>query len=125
MDKTIHAAQVDEHTVAGDVLDGSFEHLAFFELGDDFAFLLLELDLDECLVADNDVLVFLVDLDNLEFHGLAHEHIIVADRTYIDLRSGKECFDSEYIHDHTALGAALDVALDDFVFFQSLVDAFP
>ena len=50
MDETVHAAEVDEHTVGGDVLDGAFEYLAFFELGDDFALLLLELSLDEGLV---------------------------------------------------------------------------
>ena len=85
MDKTIHAAKVDEHTVAGDILDGTFQHLTFFELGDDFAFLLLEFGFNECFVRYHNILEFLIDLDYLELHGLANEDVVVADGTYIDL----------------------------------------
>ena len=52
MDEAVNTAKVDEHTVVGDVLDCTFEHLTLFELRDDLATLLLELGLDECLVAD-------------------------------------------------------------------------
>ena len=50
MDEAVDAAEVDEYAVVGDVLDDAFENLAFFELRDDFAFLLLELGLDEGFV---------------------------------------------------------------------------
>jgi len=66
-----------------------------------------------------------VDLDNLEIGGFAHVHIVVADGLHVNLRSGEEGFNAEHIHDHTALGAALDVTRDDFVVFEGLVDAIP
>ena len=125
MDETVHAAEVDEHAVGGDVLDGSFKHLAFLELGDDFALLLLELGLDEGLVGDNDVFEFGVDLHDLELHGLAHEDVVVADGFHVDLRAGEEGLDAEDVDDHAALCAALDVTLDDLVVFESLVDTLP
>ena len=54
-------SQVDEYAVRGDVLDSTLEYLAFFELGDDFAFLLLELGLDEGFVRNDNVLELGVD----------------------------------------------------------------
>ena len=125
VDKTIYAAQIDEHTVGGDVLDGSLENLTFFEFGDNLALLLLEFGLDESLVGNDNVLEFGVDFDNLEFHGLANEDIIVTDGLDVDLRTGQEGLDAEDVDDHAAFGAALDVTLDDFVVFEGLVDAFP
>ncbi len=125
MDKSVYAAQVDEHTVGSDVLDSAFEHLAFFEFGDDFFLLLFEFGLDESLVAYYDVAVFLVDFNNLEFHSLVHIHVVVADGAYVNLAAGQECLDAEYVYYHTALCAALDIALDDFVVLQRLVHALP
>ena len=118
VDKTIDTAQVDEHTVGSDVLDSAFEHLTLFEFGDDFAFLLLKLGLDESLVAYNNIAEFGVDLHNLEFHGLADEDIVVADGFHVDLRAGEESLDAEHVDDHAAFGAAFDVTLDDFIVFK-------
>ena len=125
VDEAVYAAKVDEHTVAGDVLDRTLEHLTFFELGDDFALLLLEFGLDECLVADNHVLEFLIDFNDFELHGLANEDVVVADRLHVDLRAGEEGLYAKHIDNHATLCAAFDVALDDFVFLESLVDAVP
>ena len=85
MNETVNAAKVDEHTVAGDVLDCTLKYLTFLKLSDDLTLLLLKLGLDESLVADNDILEFLIDLNDLELHGLAHEDIIVADGLDVDL----------------------------------------
>ncbi len=85
MDEAVYAAKVDEYTVRSDVLDRTFEHLTLFELGDDFALLLFEFGFDECLVADNDVLEFLVDLHDLELHSFAYEDVVVADGFHVDL----------------------------------------
>ena len=125
VDQTVYAAQVDEYTIRGDVLNGSFENLTLLQLRDDFLLLLFQFSLDESLVADNNVLVFLIDLDNLELHCLAHENIVVTDGLNVNLRAGEECFDTEYIYNHTTLSAALHEALDDFFIFQSLVHAIP
>jgi len=92
---------------------------------DDLFALLLEFSLNECLVANNHVLEFLVDFNNLEFHGLAHVHIVVADGLNVDLRSGEKGFDAEYVDNHATLGAAFDKAFDDFVVGKCGADALP
>ncbi len=102
MDKAVHAAEIDEYAVCGDVLDLAPEHLALFKLGDDFA-LRASSSASMSFVADNHVFVFLVDFDNLEFHCLVDEYIVVADRTDVDLRAGEERLDAEHVHDHAVL----------------------
>ena len=125
VDQTVYATQVDEYTVRCDILDNTLEYLSLLEFADDFLLLLFQLSLDESLVRNNDVLEFLVDLNDLEFHRLANEYIVVADRLHVDLRTRQECFDAEYVYDHTTLRAALDVTLDNFFVFQSCVYAIP
>ena len=85
MDKTIYATKVDEYTIRSDILNRTLKNLTLLELGDDIFLLLLELSLDESLVRNNNVLKLLVDLNDLEFHGLAYEYIVVTDRLNIDL----------------------------------------
>ena len=125
MNQTVYATQVDEYTVGCDILNGTFENLSFFEFTDDFFLLLFQFSLDKSLVRNNDILEFLIDFNNLEFHSLANEYIIVADRLNVDLRTRQECFDTEYVDNHTTLSAALDVTLDNFFIFQSSVHAVP
>ncbi len=85
VDKTVNASEVDEYTVSGDVLNDTLEHLTSFELGDDVLLLLLELGFDKSLVRNDNILEFLVDLYNLEFHSLTNEDIVIADGLYINL----------------------------------------
>ena len=125
VDQAVYAAQVDEYAVRGDVLDGTFEDLAFFELRHDLLLLCFELGFDQRLVRYDHVAELLVDLHDLELHGLVYVNVVVADRFHVDLRAGQERLDAEYVDDHTALGAALDVTLDNLVFLQSLVDTIP
>ena len=73
----------------------------------------------------NDILVFLIDLDNLELHRLANEYVVVADGLHVNLRAGQEGFDAEDVDNHATLRAALDVALDDFLVLKSGVDTLP
>ena len=125
VDKTIYATEVDEYTVSGDVLNCTFEYLTFFKLGDDIFLLLFEFGFNKSLVRYNDILEFLIDFYNLEFHCLANEDVVITDRLNIDLRTGKECFDAKYINNHTTLSAALDVTLDDFVVFEGFINTIP
>ena len=125
MDQTVHTAQVDEYAVGGDVLDRTLEDLALLEFRHDDLLLSLELGLDQRLVRHDHVAVLLVDLDNLELHGLVHIYVVVTDGLHVDLRTGEEGLDAEDIDDHAALRAALDVTLDHFVLLQGLIDAVP
>ena len=126
VDEAVNATEVDEHTIRSDVLDGAFEDLTLLEVADDLGFLSLDFVFDKSFVGNNDVLIFVVDFDDLEFHGLVNENIVVADGLDIDLGAGEEGFDVvENGDDETALGAALDVTGDDFLALVSLIDAIP
>ncbi len=125
MYQAVHAAQVDEHTIRSNVLHGALQYLTLLQLGDDLLLLLLQLSLDQSLVADNHVTIFLVDFYYLELHGLAHEDIIVADRLHVNLAARQESLYAKYVYDHATLRAALYVALDDFLVVQRLVYAIP
>ena len=125
VDQAVHAAQVDEYAVGGDVLDGSLEDLALLQLGHDDLLLGFEFGLDERLVRHDHVAELLIDLHDLELHGLVHVYVVVANGFHVDLRSGQERLDAEHVDDHTALRAALDVTLDDFVLLQRFVDTVP
>ena len=125
VNETVNTAEVDEYTVRSDVLNSTFEHLTLLELRNDFLLLGFEFCFDKSLVRNNNVLEFLVDLNDLEFHCLTNEYIVVADGLNIDLRTGKERFDTEYVNNHTTLSAALDVTLNDFLRFESSVNAIP
>ena len=85
VNQTVYAAQVDEDAVRGDILNGTLEYLSFFKLADDFFFLLFQFGFDKSLVRNNDILEFLVDFNDLEFHSLSYEYIVVADRFHVDL----------------------------------------
>ena len=85
MDETVNSTEVDEYTVVSDVLDSTFENLTFLQLRDNLLLLLFKLSLDESLVANNHVAELLIDFYNLEFHGLAHKCIVIADRFNVNL----------------------------------------
>ena len=125
MDQTVHTAQIDEYAVRGDVLDGTLQDLTLLQTRHDDLLLRLKLGLDQGLVRHDHVAELLVDLHHLELHGLVHVYVVVADGLHVDLRTGQERLDAEYVHDHTALRAALDVTLDDLVLFEGLVHTIP
>ena len=125
VNQTVHAAEIHEHTVVGDVLDDTFEDLTFFEFGDKFSTFLFLLGLEKGLVGNDHVAEFLIDLDDLEVHGGADEHVVVTDGLYIDLRTGEEGLDTEHIDDHAAFGAGLHITLDDLVCIESSIDLVP
>ena len=125
MDESVNTTEVNKYTVRGDVLDGTLEDLTFLKLRDDFLLLCLKLGLDESLVRNNNIAELLIDFHNLEFHGLAYEYVVVAYRMNVNLAAWQECLDAEYINNHTTLGAALDVTLDNFLVVESSVDTLP
>ena len=123
--QTIHATEVNECAVGCNVLDGAFKYLTLLELRNDFLLLCFEFCLNQCLVTNYYVLIFLVDFDNLEFHRLSNEYVVVANGLQVDLATGQECLNTEYVDNHTTLGAALYEAFDDFLVFEGFVYAIP
>jgi len=50
IEQTIYAAQVNERTEVGNILNSTFQYLTFFELADDNAALLFDIAFDQCFV---------------------------------------------------------------------------
>ena len=109
----------------GDVLDNALEHLSLLKLADELGAALLLLGLEKSLVGDYHVAELLIYLDNLAVDVLVDILVVVTDGLDVDLRTGQERLDSEHVHDHAALGAGLDEALDDLVVLVSLVHPVP
>ena len=125
MDETVHTAQVHEHTVVGDVLDHAFQHLTLLQLGDELCAFEFLFGLQEGFVRNNHVAEFLIDFHNLEVHGGIYEYVVVTDGLDVDLGAREESLDTEHVHDHTALGAGLDIALHHFAALVSSVYHIP
>ena len=125
VDETVNTTEVNEDTVVGDVLDSTLKDLSLLELADELSPAGLLLSLKKSLVGNDDIAELLVDLDDLEVHGLVDIGVVVTDRLDVDLGTGEESLDAEHVDDHTTLGAGLDEALDDLVVGASLVDAVP
>ncbi len=85
MYETVNTTEVDEYTVRGDVLDCALVNLTLLELRHDLLLLSLKFSLDKSLVRYYYVTELLIDLDNLEFHCLAYEYVVVADWMNVNL----------------------------------------
>ena len=125
MNESVNTAEVNEYTVRSDVLNGTLENLTFLQLADNLFLLLLQLSLDESLVRNNNIAELLIDLHNLEFHGLTNEYIVITNRMNVDLATWQEGLDAKYVNDHTALGTTLDVTLDNLLIIKSCINALP
>ena len=123
--ETVNAAEVDEYTVRSDVLNSTLIYLTLLQLRHNLFLLCLKLSLDESLVRHNDIAELLIYLDNLKFHCLAYEYIVVTDRMNVNLRTWQECLHSKYVHNHTTLGTTFDEALYDLFILKSLVNTLP
>ncbi len=125
VDESVYTTEVDEYAVARDVLHGTLEDLTLLQLADNLLLLCLQLGLDESLVRDNYVAELLVDLHDLELHRLTHELVVVTYGMNVNLATRQEGLDAEYVDDHTALGAALDVTLNDLLVVEGCIDTIP
>src|SRR6185312_10197792 len=124
--EAVDAAEVDERTVLGEVLDDALDDLTLFELLERLILELGALLLEEHAARQHDVAALLVELDDLELEVLADERVQVAHRTEIDLRAGKERLDAAADGDReAALHALRDHALDELVTLARLGDLVP
>ena len=91
MEQAVDAAEVDERTVLGDVLDGAGDDHALFEgLAASCAFSSSRSFSRSTRRDEHDVAALLVELDDLELVGLADQLVEVADGPQVDLRAGQE-----------------------------------
>src|SRR3546814_15009360 len=87
-DLAVDAAQVNERTVIGDVLDDAFDHLALGEALDQARTLLGAGFLEHRAARDDDVAALAVHLQDLERLRHVHQRGHVAHRADIDLAAG-------------------------------------
>ena len=125
MNKTIYATKVDEYTVRCDVLNSTFNNLTLLELWHDLLLLLFEFSLDKNLVRNHNILELMVDLNNLEFHCLVYEYIVITDWLNVDLWTWQKCLNAKYINDHTTLSATLNETGDNLIVLKCLVNTLP
>src|SRR3989338_3114848 len=87
VEESVHAAQIDECAVLGDVFHSPGDDHSFLEVGQSFGTLKLALLCDDGPSAQNDVSTFFVELDDLELEALPKETIQVFHWLRVDLRT--------------------------------------
>src|SRR5574344_116681 len=125
MNKSVYTAKVNEYTVRCNVLNSTLKYLTLFKVRDNFFLLCFQLSFNKSLVRNNNIAEFLIDLYDLEFHCLAYEYIVVTYWMNVNLTSWKECFNTEYVNNHTALSTALNITLNDFFILKSCINLIP
>src|SRR3979411_758877 len=88
--QTVDAAEINERTVVGDVLDAAVDDLAFFEILHQFLTLLGTCLFENRTAGNHDVAAAAIHLEDLERLRIVHQRRDVADRADIDLRARQE-----------------------------------
>ena len=122
--KTVHTVQVDERAEIGEVLDVTLDGVADLDGFEETLALLAALLLDEFATAEDHVLAVVVDLDDLEVVGVAHELLEILRRDHVDLRTGEERFDAD-IDGEAAFDDGFDFAFDEAVALEDFDDLVP
>ncbi len=123
--ETVDAAEIDERTVIGDVLDDAFNDLTFFKVLDDFRTLFRTAFFKNGTTRDNDVAATLVHLEDFERLRDVHERGDVADRTDVDLRTRQEGNSAVEVDGETTLDLIEDDAIDALAIGELLLELDP
>ena len=123
--QAIDAAEVDERTVIGEVLDHAAHHCAFLQIVHERIALGRELLFDHRTTRHHNVVALLVELDDLELERLAFQVGGVAHGAHIDQRTGEEGADVFEFDGEAALDPAGDDAGDDFLIGEGFLEARP
>src|SRR6185312_12448126 len=107
VEQAVDAAQVDERTEVGDVLDDAFADLILLQLLHQLLALARTLVLEDDPARDDDVAAALVELDDLELELLPEQLVDVRHAAESDLRSRQERVDTHKV-DHDAALDLLD-----------------
>ena len=123
--QSVDAAEVNERTVVGDVLDDALDDGAFLERGEQLGAFFAHAGFHDSAAGNHHVVALAVELDHLEFEGLAFERGGVLDRTGVDERARQEGTDAVGHDSEAALDLAGDGTGDEFAGFQSLFEVHP
>ena len=108
MQQAIDAAQIDERTIIGDVLDDAFDDLAFGEILDEAGALFGTGFFEDGAARNDDIAALAVHLQNDERLRDIHQRADIAHGADIDLAAGQEGHSTTKIDGETALDAAKD-----------------
>ena len=125
VEQAVDAAQVHERAEVGDVLDHALADLVLREVLEDRGLHPVALLLEHGAARDHDVPAALVELDDLDRHGLAEQRVHVLHLAQRDLRAGQERLDAVEVHHHAALDLADQLAFDHLPGVVGLLDAVP
>jgi hypothetical protein len=123
--QAIDATEVDEGTVIGDVLDHALDDAAFLEGRQQRIALFANAGFENGTARNNHVVALAVELDDLEFVGLAFVRRGVLDRTHVDQRTRQEGADAVGHYRQPPLDLAGDRAGDQRTVVQRLLERIP
>src|SRR5438477_3394597 len=113
MEQAVDAAEIDERTVIGDVLDHALDYGALLQRLQELLALGAQARFEHGAARHDDVVALAVELDDLEVELLALEWTGVLHRADVDERPRKERADAVDHDGEAALHFAGDPALDD------------
>ncbi len=123
--QAVDAAQVNERTVFGDVLDHAVDRLTFGQVRDDFGALFGAALFQDGATRHDDVAAATVHLQDLERLLQTHQRAGIAHGAHIDLRTGQEGDGTAQVDREAALDATEDGAFDALFAFVGLLQTVP
>ena len=120
VEEAVDAAEIDERTEVGDVLDDAAAHLADLEGLHELLLALGTFLLDEGPARDDDVATLLVDLEHEALDAAAAVVSDVGRATDVDLAGGEEHVDARNVDEETALDLPRHKPGDDVVLLDAL-----
>ena len=125
VEETVDAAEVDEGTVVGDVLDDALDDGAFLERFEQLGAFFAHVGFNDGTARNHDVVALAVELDDLEFVGVAFVRRRVLDGTRVDEGAREEGADAVGHDGETALDLARHGTRNEFAGFESLFKVHP
>ena len=116
MEQAIDAAQINERTVVGDVLDHAVNNLVFLEVQDQARTLLGAGFFQNSAARNHDVAPAAIHFQDLEWLRNVHQRANIAHWADIDLAAGKKRHCAIEINGEAAFDAAKDHAVDALAF---------
>ncbi|MHC2612736.1 hypothetical protein ACVMGF_003809 [Bradyrhizobium diazoefficiens] len=123
--QAVDAAEINERTVVGDVLDHAVDDLTLFEVLHQLLALLGAGLFQHRAAGDDDVAAAAVHLEDLERLRVVHQRRNVADRTDVDLRARQEGHGTVEVDGEAALDLVEDDAVDLLVVLERLLELAP
>ncbi len=123
--QAVDAAQINERTVIGDVLDHAVDDLAFDQVVDQLAALFGAGFFEHGTARDDDVAAATIHLEDLERLRNVHQRGDIAHGADIDLRAGEERHGAIKVDGEAALDPAEDAAFDALAFAKFAFELVP